>query len=205
MKSLKELLNILNEHVPNDRVPHVHSPGYSPPNILILKRKTVRSYSSTERVALYYNEKLDRYFSVPYTVGSDSDRDDVVGVSEETSQEASAKRSEQVSKTWANRRKRWNDWKEKQKKPVQVKEDVIEGVLTEDAISHLKKVKEFGTDKPLYHKDGSQTRVDPTTAHALLTVHGALHPDNQKKFSDALEHSKAKFHKVLDFAWKQVK
>lgn len=77
--------------------------------------------------------------------------------------------------------------------------------LNEDAISHLQKVKTFGTDKPLYHKDGSQTKVDPTTANALLTVHQALHPDNRKKFADALEHSKPKFHKMLSFAWAQVK
>ena len=78
-------------------------------------------------------------------------------------------------------------------------------MIQEDAISHLQKVKAFQTDKPLYHKDGSQTKVDPQTANALLTVHDSLHPDNRKKFSDALEHSKPKFHKMLDFSWKNVK
>ena len=83
-------------------------------------------------------------------------------------------------------------------------ETVKEENLNEDAISHLQKVKAFQTDKPLYHKDGSQTKVDPTTANALLTVHGALEPHNQKKMADALEHSKAKFHRILDFTWKKV-
>jgi len=77
--------------------------------------------------------------------------------------------------------------------------------LSEDAISHLQRVKEFHTNLPLKHKDGTQTQVDPTTAHALLTVHQALHPDNRKKYADALEHSKSKFHKMLDFAWSNVK
>lgn len=79
------------------------------------------------------------------------------------------------------------------------------GHLNEDAISHLQRVKAFNTNSPLRHKDGTQTHIDPTTANALLTVHDALHPDNQKKFADALEHSKPKFHKMLDFTWKQVK
>jgi len=90
---------------------------------------------------------------------------------------------------------------EREVKVETVKEDVIQ----EDVISHLQKVKAFATNKPLYHKDGSQTRVDPTTANALLTVHGALHPDNRKKFADALEHSKGKFNRMLDFTWRQVK
>jgi hypothetical protein len=80
-----------------------------------------------------------------------------------------------------------------------------EAVIQEDAISHLRKVKEFHTDTPLHHKDGTHTRVDPTTAHALLTVHDAMHSDNQKQYADALEHSQAKFHRIVDFAWKQVK
>jgi len=84
-------------------------------------------------------------------------------------------------------------------------DDLREEIIQEDVISHLQKVRDFKTSKPLYHKDGSQTRIDPTTANALLTVHGALHPDNRKKFSDALEHSKGKFNRMLDFSWKNVK
>jgi len=83
-------------------------------------------------------------------------------------------------------------------------ETVKEEVIAEDAISHLQRVRAFKTSQPLQHKDGTKTKVDPTTANALLTVHAAMHPDNKQKFADALEHSQPKFHKILDFAWKQV-
>jgi hypothetical protein len=85
------------------------------------------------------------------------------------------------------------------------KDTVKEAVIAEDAISHLKKVVAFKTSTPLYHKDGTQTKIDPQTANALLTVHQSLHPDNRQKFADHLEHSKPQFAKMLDFAWKQVK
>jgi hypothetical protein len=85
------------------------------------------------------------------------------------------------------------------------KRDYDDHYMEEGVIEHLRKVKEFDTDKPLKHKNGSHTMVDPTTAHALLTVHDALHPDNQKKFADHLGHSQHKFHKMLDFTWKNVK
>lgn len=84
-------------------------------------------------------------------------------------------------------------------------ETVKESVIAEDAISHLQRVRSFKTSQPLNHKDGTKTKVDPTTANALLTVHAALHPDNKQKFADSLEHSQPKFHKMLDFAWKSVK
>ncbi len=37
-----------------------------PPFVLVLKRKAFRLYPNNLRVALYYNDKLDKYFSVPY-------------------------------------------------------------------------------------------------------------------------------------------
>jgi hypothetical protein len=37
------------------------------PFILVLKRKAIRMYPDGTKVALYYNEKLNKYFSVPYT------------------------------------------------------------------------------------------------------------------------------------------
>ena len=38
-----------------------------PPFVLVLKRKAFRLYPDGMRIALYYNDKLDKYFSVPYT------------------------------------------------------------------------------------------------------------------------------------------
>jgi hypothetical protein len=38
-----------------------------PPNILIMKRKSIRQYPNGQRVALYYVDKIDKYVTVPYT------------------------------------------------------------------------------------------------------------------------------------------
>ncbi len=38
-----------------------------PPFVLVLKRQAFRLYPNGLRVALYYNDKLGKYFSVPYT------------------------------------------------------------------------------------------------------------------------------------------
>lgn len=40
-----------------------------PPFVLVLKRKAIRYYPNETRVALYYNQKLDKYFSIPYGSG----------------------------------------------------------------------------------------------------------------------------------------
>jgi hypothetical protein len=37
-----------------------------PPFVLMLKRKAIRMYPNNTKIALYYNQKLDKYFSVPY-------------------------------------------------------------------------------------------------------------------------------------------
>lgn len=39
----------------------------TPPFVLVLRRKAIRMYPEGTRVALYYNERLNRYFSVPYS------------------------------------------------------------------------------------------------------------------------------------------
>ena len=41
-----------------------------PPVVLMLKRKAVRLYPDGQKVALYYNKQLDKYFSVPYEIDS---------------------------------------------------------------------------------------------------------------------------------------
>ena len=38
-----------------------------PPNVLVLKRKAIRLYPDDTKIALYYNDKLKKYFSVPYS------------------------------------------------------------------------------------------------------------------------------------------
>ena len=43
----------------------------NPPFVLLLKRKAIRLYPDGAKVALYYNDKIDKYFSLPY--GNDID------------------------------------------------------------------------------------------------------------------------------------
>jgi len=37
-----------------------------PPFVLVLKRKAIRLYPNKTKVALYYNQKLNKYFTIPY-------------------------------------------------------------------------------------------------------------------------------------------
>ena len=43
-----------------------------PPNILLLKRITVRLFPDGTKVALYYNRLLDKHFTIPYGPGIDA-------------------------------------------------------------------------------------------------------------------------------------
>ena len=43
-----------------------------PPFVLVLKRKAIRMYPNRTKIALYYNQKLDKYFSIPYGGGVDA-------------------------------------------------------------------------------------------------------------------------------------
>ena len=43
-----------------------------PPVMLLLKRKAIRIYPDQTKVALYYNSKLNKHFTVPYGDGIDS-------------------------------------------------------------------------------------------------------------------------------------
>lgn len=40
---------------------------FDPPAVLVLRRKAIRMFSNDTRIALYYNDKINKYFSVPYS------------------------------------------------------------------------------------------------------------------------------------------
>lgn len=202
MKEFSTFRTSLQESV-EDLTEHSVLQGAMPPNILILRRKTVRMFPGGTMVALYYNDRLDQYFSIPY--GGDTETTITpTSLKEEELDEAKKLNSSQLRVQRVAKKQREaadrEDWDQ-----ANAEDSWKKKPLKEDAISHLQRVKAFKTDSPLRHKDGTQTKIDPTTANALLTVHDGLHPDNRQKFSDALEHSKGKFHKMLDFSWKQVK
>lgn len=46
---------------------HSHHLPLDPPNVLIMRRKSVRQFPNNQRVALYYVDKIDKYITVPYT------------------------------------------------------------------------------------------------------------------------------------------
>ena len=43
-----------------------HSNTMDPPAVLIMRRKTVRTFSNGQRVAMYYIDKINKYVTVPY-------------------------------------------------------------------------------------------------------------------------------------------
>ena len=132
-----------------------------PPFTLVLKRKAIRMYPNDTKIALYYNDRLKKYFSIPY-----SDKENVDA-------------------------------------PLQAEETQIDEAV--DVVGKLQKIKDTHQHGTINHKDGSASKIDVQTAHAILTVHKALNDENKKKFSDMMSRSNHHMKKAADFAWKQVK
>jgi len=44
-----------------------------PPFVLVLKRKAIRLFPNDTRIALYYSDKINKYFSVPYSTDKNID------------------------------------------------------------------------------------------------------------------------------------
>jgi hypothetical protein len=131
-----------------------------PPFVLVLKRKSIRLYPNNTKIALYYNQKLDKYFSIPYGAGVDA--------------------------------------------PVQA-ESVEQIEETVDAIGQLQKIKDSRSIGTVRHKDGTASKVDVQTAHAVLTIHKNLNDENKKKFADMVARSSHHMKKATDFAFSKVK
>ena len=131
-----------------------------PPFVLVLKRKSIRLYPNNTKIALYYNQKLDKYFSIPYGAGVDA--------------------------------------------PVQA-ESVEQIEETVDAIGQLQKIKDSHSIGTVRHKDGTASKVDVQTAHAVLTIHKNLNDENKKKFADMVARSSHHMKKAADFAFSKVK
>jgi hypothetical protein len=137
----------------------------NPPFVLILKRKAIRYYPEGIVNVLYYNEKLNRYFSVPYSDGTPMNN------------------------------------------PIQSEETEMATNVAEavDAIGQLQKIKDSHQHGTISHKDGSASKVDAQTAHAVLSVHKNLNDVNKKKFADMVARSSHHMQKAAEFSWKQMK
>jgi hypothetical protein len=142
-----------------DNIKEAVNPDKEPPFVLVLKRTGIRLYPNGLRVAIYYNQKLDKYFSVPYGQG-------VVAT-------------------------------------IQAEEIQLEEAV--DVVGKLQKIKDTHQHDTINHKDGSASKIDVQTAHALLSVHKALNDENKKKFSDMMARSNHHMKKAADFAWNKVK
>jgi hypothetical protein len=136
--------------------------SHDPPFVLVLKRKAIRLYPDGTKVALYYNDKLKRIFTVPYNT------EDEVAI------QAQHEEIEQV-------------------------EEAV------DAIGQLQKIKNTHQHGTVNHKDGSASKIDAQTAHAVLTVHKSLNDINKKKFADMVARSSHHMQKAAEFSWKHLK
>jgi len=136
--------------------------SHDPPFVLVLKRKAIRLYPDGTKVALYYNDKLKRIFTVPYNT------EDEVAI------QAQHEEIEQV-------------------------EEAV------DAIGQLQKIKDTHQHGTVNHKDGSASKIDAQTAHAVLTVHKSLNDVNKKKFADMVARSSHHMQKAAEFSWKHLK
>lgn len=57
MKTLKELCTACKKNKNSEQ---------DPPNILLMKRMSVRQFPNGQRVALYYVDKINKYVTIPY-------------------------------------------------------------------------------------------------------------------------------------------
>jgi hypothetical protein len=69
----------------------------------------------------------------------------------------------------------------------------------------LQKIKDTHQHGTVNHKDGSASKVDAQTAHAVLSVHKNLNDVNKKKFADMVARSSHHMQKAAEFSWKQMK
>ena len=74
-----------------------------------------------------------------------------------------------------------------------------------DAIGQLQKIKDNHSHGTVNHKDGSASKVDVQTAHAVLMVHKNLNDENKTKFADMVARSSHHMQKAANFAISKMK
>jgi hypothetical protein len=74
-----------------------------------------------------------------------------------------------------------------------------------DAIGQLQKIKNSHSHGTVNHKDGSASKVDVQTAHAVLMVHKNLNDENKTKFADMVARSSHHMQKAANFAISKMK
>jgi hypothetical protein len=81
-----------------DDIKEATDSGREPPFMLVLKRTGIRIYPTGLKVAVYYNQKMDKYFSVPYGDGVNAAiQAEQIGMMDQLQQIAESKESKKVN------------------------------------------------------------------------------------------------------------
>ena len=86
---------------------------------------------------------------------------------------------------------------------IQAEETELEEAV--DAMGQLQKIKDSHSHGTVNHKDGSASKVDVQTAHAVLMVHKNLNDENKTKFADMVARSSHHMQKAANFAISKMK
>jgi len=167
--------------------------AHDPPFVLVLKRQAIRLYPDGTKIALYYNDRIKRAFSIPYN----TEKEPVI-----QAEETDAAKTLDTPGTNYAKKKFANGDDVDVKKTNNMATAVTEAV---DAIGQLQKIRDSGQHGTVNHKDKTASKVDVQTAHAILKVHNSLNDVNKKKFADMTARSSHHLHKAAEFAWKHLK
>ena len=159
-----------------------------PPMVLVIKRKAIRMYPDGTRIALYFSDKLKKYFSVPYQYGPGMDA------------AIQAEEIEQIDE-YGNPKLYQKAAEIAKGKKIKMTEETIE----EAVMDTLHKIVKNKSAQSVKFASGQTRKVDHYTASALTQVHNALNDDNKKKFADMVHKSPEHFMKASDFAFKRAK
>lgn len=183
-----------------------------PPLVLVIKRKAIRMYPDGTRIALYYNERLKKYFSVPYQYGSGMDApiqsEEVEQIDEIGDPAEMYRKATETAKAKLQTMKALDKTREYEKKRLEaakLKTQKEEVEITETVMDTLHKIVNNKSAQSVKFASGHTRKVDHFTASAITQVHKALNDDNKKKFADMVHKSPEHFMKASDFAFKRAK
>ena len=167
----------------------------NPPFVLVLKRKAIRYYPEGITNVMYYSDRLNRYFSVPYSAETPMNNpiqaEEVVqeGIEDEPHEIVHKSTGKTVS-THKNFKDAYSAYQDLSK-------------ASDHAIGHIPK--KTNEEVVINHNDGTVSKLDEQTADAIDAVFENLNEDNQVKFSNLLKESREGLDKVLHFVAKQSK
>lgn len=183
-----------------------------PPLVLVIKRKAIRMYPDGTRIALYFNERLNKYFSVPYQYGPGMDApiqsEEIQQIDEIGDPAEMYRKSTEAAKAKLQTMKaldRTREYEKKRLEAAKLKTQKEEVEITEAVMDQLHKIVNNKQAQSVKFASGHTRKVDHFTASAITQVHKALNDDNKKKFADMVHKSPAHLQKAADFAFKHAK